>query len=80
MFDLVELDLELHLQLEGGWVCRGTSFVSPCLSSSLINPRLHTKNQLCIMPGSALKVCVGGGGGWVVVESEFSDRFGLALA
>jgi hypothetical protein len=34
--------------------------------------RLHTENQLCIMLGSALKVCVGGG-----VESEFSDRFGL---
>jgi hypothetical protein len=37
-----------------------------CLSSSLVNPRLHTENQLCIMPGSALTVCVsGGGGGWV---------------
>jgi hypothetical protein len=34
------------------------------------------------MPESASKVCVGGGG-WVVVvvvNSEFSDRFGLALA
>ena len=30
------------------------------------------------MPGSALKVCVGGGGGGV--ESEFSDRFGYSLA
>jgi hypothetical protein len=38
----VELDLELKLQLEGGG-----------LSSSLVNPRLHTKNLLCIMPGSA---------------------------
>jgi hypothetical protein len=47
----------------------------------LVNPRLHTENQLCILLGSALKVCVVGGwvGGWVV-NSEFSDRFGLALA
>jgi hypothetical protein len=41
---------------------------------------LHIENQLCIMPGSALKVCVGGGWVVVVVNSEFSDRFGLALA
>jgi hypothetical protein len=39
--------------------------------------RLHTENQLPMMPGSASKVCVGGGG-WVV-ESEFSDRFGYSL-
>jgi hypothetical protein len=42
----------------------------------------HTKNQLDSLPGSALKVCVGGGWWWV--ESEFSDRlwlsFSLALA
>jgi hypothetical protein len=47
---------------------------------SLAKFRLHTENQLCIMLGSALKVCVGrwwvGGGGGV--ESEFIDRFGLA--
>ena len=46
--------------------------------------RLHTENQLSSFPGSALKVCVVGGGGWWVVESEFSDRlwlsFSLALA
>ena len=48
--------------------------------------RLNTENQLSMIPGSASKVCVGGwvGGWWVVVESEFSDRFGysfrLALA
>ena len=45
--------------------------------------RLHTENQLHSLPGSALKVCVLGGGGWVV-EIEFSDRlwlsFSLALA
>ena len=42
----------------------------------------HTKNQLDSLPGSALKVCVGGGRWWG--ESEFSDRlwlsFSLALA
>ena len=51
------------------------------LSFSLVYPRLHTKNLLCSERGSVLKVCVGG---WVVVESEFSDRlwlsFSLALA
>ena len=58
----------------------GNPNVFLCLSSSLVNPRLHTENQLCIMPGSALKVCVVGGWWWWVVNSEFSDHFGLALA
>jgi hypothetical protein len=39
--------------------------------------RLNTENQLSMMPGSASKVWVGGW--WVVVESEFSDRFGYSL-
>ena len=34
-----------------------------CISSSWVNLRLHTENQLYTLPGSALKVC--GGGGWV---------------
>ena len=38
--------------------------------------RLNTENQLSMMPGIDSKVCVGG---WVVVESEFSDRFGYSL-
>ena len=29
--------------------------------SSLVNIRLHTENWLCNLPGSALKVPVGGG-------------------
>jgi hypothetical protein len=34
-------------------------------SSSWVQIRLHTENQLPGLPGSALKVCVGGGGvGW----------------
>ena len=33
------------------------------LLSSLVNCRLHTENCLCNLPGSALKVPVGGGGG-----------------
>ena len=41
---------------------------------------LHTENCLCNLPGSALKVPVGGGG----LESEYSARlwlcFSLALA
>ena len=40
--------------------------------------RLHTKDQLYRLAGSALKVCVVGGGGWV--ESEFSDRLWLSLS
>jgi hypothetical protein len=46
----------------------GTLFFFLCYSSSWVNLRLHTENQLCTMSGSALKVCVGGGGwvgGWV---------------
>ena len=32
------------------------------ISSSWVNIRLHTENQLYTLPGSALKVCVVGGG------------------
>ena len=50
----------------------------PGVSCSLVNLRLYTKNQLCNMPGSAVKVFVGG---WLVlvvgVESEFSDQLWL---
>ena len=39
--------------------------------------RLNTENQLSLELGSASKIWVGG---WVVVvESEFSDRFGNSL-
>ena len=41
----------------------GTPIVS-LIYLSLAKLRLHTENQLCIMLGSASKVCVGG---WVVV-------------
>jgi hypothetical protein len=75
MFGLVELELELELQLGGRG---GNPNFFLCLSSSLVNLSLHTENQLCIMLGSALTVCVVDE--WVVVNSEFSDRFGLALA
>ena len=37
-----------------------TFFLS--ISFSWVNLRLHTENQLHMMPGRALKVCVGGGG------------------
>jgi hypothetical protein len=43
--------------------------------------RLHTQNQLLWLPGSASKVCVGGGWSVVVeVESEFSDRLWLSFS
>ena len=35
------------------------------ISSVWFKIRLHTKNQLHRLSGSALKVCVGGGGVWV---------------
>ena len=35
--------------------------------SCLVNVSLHTENRPCNLPGSALKVPVGGGGWWVVV-------------
>ena len=40
--------------------------------------RLDNENQLSSLPGSALKVCVGGGDGWV--ESKFSDRLWLSFS
>ena len=43
------------------------------ISSSWVNIRLHTENQLYTLPGSALKVCVV----VVGVESEFSDQLWL---
>jgi hypothetical protein len=50
------------------------------ISSSWVNIRLHTKNQLYTLSGSSLKVCVVGGW-WVVVgggvESELSDQLCL---
>ena len=47
------------------------------ISSCWVTIRLHTENQLYTLPGSALKVCVVGGG-WVGgVESEFSDQLWL---
>ena len=69
MFGLVELGGNPNLFLH--------------IFSSFVNVRLHTKNWLCNLPGSALKVPVVGG--WVVVvESKFSDQlwlsFSLALA
>ena len=39
---------------EGGWMGGG--------GASWANLRLFAENKLCNMPGSALKVCVGGGG------------------
>jgi hypothetical protein len=69
-------EIMLSLCFGGGrgaypYFCLGISF-------SWVNLRLHTKNQLYTLPGSALKVCVVVGGGWVVgVESEFSDQLWL---
>ena len=57
-----------------GW---GGIFIG--FSFRLGNLRLHTENQLCIMPGTALKVCVGGGG-WVVLKVNLVIDFGYSLA
>ena len=72
----VEIILSLYYGKRGG--------VSLIISSSWVNLKLHTENQLYTLPGSALKVCVvvvGGrvGGWWVGVESEFSDWLWLEL-
>ena len=43
------------------------------ISSSWVNLSLHTENQLYTLPGSALKVCVGG---WVVLKVNLVISFG----
>jgi hypothetical protein len=48
----------------GGRGCNLNFFLH--ILSSLVNIRLHTENWLCNLPGSALKVPVVVGGGWVV--------------
>ena len=83
MFGLVELEFRLGLSLdfffdflggEGGGLCNPKFFLH--ILSSLVNVRLHTENWLCNLPGSALKVPVGGGGYRVNIVIVF----GLALA
>ena len=51
-------------------LCEGGGGHVTCLSSSCVNVRLHTKDQLSNIPGSTSEVCVVGGGGGV--EREFS--------
>ena len=63
MFGLV--DLEFRFGGRGGGEGGNPNFFLHILSS-LVNVRLHTKNWLCNLPGSALKVPVGGGGGYRV--------------
>ena len=53
-----------------------TLFFSLSISSSWVNLKLHTENHLYMLPG---RLC-GGGGWWVGVESEFSDRLWLELS
>ena len=52
------------------------------ISFSWVNLRLHTENQLHMMPGRALKVCVGGGVGWwwwmVVLKVNLVIALGIA--
>ena len=47
--------------------------------SSLVYVKLHTGNWLCNLPGSALKVPVGVGGGWWI-DSEYTDRLWLSFS
>ena len=77
MFGLVEFEYRYWFSIELTWgrgACNPNCFLQ--ISSSLVKVRLHTDNQLPRMPGSALKVCVGGCS-VVVVESEFSDQLWL---
>ena len=55
MFGLVELEFRLDGGVGGG----SPSFFLHILSC-LVNVRLHTETWLCNLPGSALKVPVGG--------------------
>jgi hypothetical protein len=50
------------------------------ISSSWVNIRLHTENQLHTLPGSALKVCVVGGWWWVVLKVNLVISFGFGQA
>ena len=67
--------IELSIGLRGGGVWVNFYFIFTLLllyissslyllyiSSSLVNTRLLTKTEICTLPGSALKVPVGGGG------------------
>jgi hypothetical protein len=49
------------------------------ISSSWVNLRLHTENQIYTLPGSALKVCVVGSG-WVVLKVNLVISFGFGQA
>ena len=48
--------------------------------TSWVDFSLYTENQLCTMPGSALKVCVVVVGGWVVLKVNLVINFGYSLA
>jgi hypothetical protein len=50
------------------------------ISFSWVNLRLHTENQLHVMPGRTLKVCVGAGGWWVVLAVMLKVNLVIALA
>ena len=67
MFGLVELEFRLDGEGEG---CNLNFFLH--ILSSLVNIRLHTENWLCNLPGSALQVPVGGGGGCLKVNLVIS--------
>jgi hypothetical protein len=59
MFDLVSMKYRNGFSIELAW--GDPNFFLQILSSYVL-VRLHTKNHLHSLPGSALKVCVGGGG------------------
>ena len=54
------------------------SLIFLSISSSWVNLRLQTENQLNTLPGSTLKVCVGGW--WVVLKVNLVIALALALA
>ena len=68
MFGLIELEYRFEfrffLNLTKKWGDSGNPNLFLHNLSSLVNVRLHTDNWLCNLPGSALKVPVGGGGWW----------------
>ena len=60
---------------EGGGVI--TLFFLLNISSSWVNLRLHTENQLYTLPGSTLKVCVWW---WWVLKVNLVISFGFSQA
>ena len=57
----------------------GGGLIFPNIYSSLAKIRQHTENWLYTLPGTALKVSVGGGWGWWFL-GKISDQLWLSFS